>query len=134
MKINSKSATVAASEQVVFEFLKDCRNLVHLLPQDNISDWKATEEQCSFKVQKMATIPLEIESLEEFSQIKMKSGPEAPFPFHLSVHLKPHDLGCEGYIAFDGEVNAFLKLMVEKPLTNLFDYMSHKLQTHFQAS
>lgn len=134
MKINSKSATVSASQEVVFEFLKDCRNLVHLLPKDNISDWNATEDQCSFKVQKMATIPLEIETLEPHSLIGMKSGPGAPFPFTLKVHLQATEGGCEGFIAFDGEVNAFLKLMVEKPLTNLFDYMTHKLQEYYKTA
>ena len=36
-----------------------------------------------------------------------------------------------GLIAFDGEVNAFLKMMVERPLTNLFNYMSTKLVEQF---
>ena len=37
----------------------------------------------------------------------------------------------EGYIEFDGEVNAFLKMMVEKPLLNLFNYMANKLSQQF---
>ena len=34
-------------------------------------------------------------------------------------------------IEFDGEVNAFLKMMVEKPLLNLFNYMANKLSKQF---
>jgi hypothetical protein len=41
--------------------------------------------------------------------------------------------GTEGYIQFDGEVNTFLKLMVERPLTSLFNFMSEKLKEQFSS-
>ncbi|MCH2223454.1 MAG: hypothetical protein MK066_01700 [Crocinitomicaceae bacterium] len=41
------------------------------------------------------------------------------------------DSETEGYIHFDGEVNAFLKMMVQKPLSALFNHMSQKLKSHF---
>ena len=48
------------------------------------------------------------------------------------MHLNEEETNItEGYIEFDGEVNAFLKMMVEKPLLNLFNYMSHKLTKQF---
>jgi hypothetical protein len=47
--------------------------------------------------------------------------------------VAPNEGGCEGYIHFDGEVNMFLKMMVETPLTNLFNYMSNKMKEHFSA-
>jgi hypothetical protein len=65
------------------------------------------------------------------TQIVMKSGDKSPFPFSLTVHLKAVQDKTEGYIAFDGEVNAFMKMLVDKPLTNLFNYMSVKLQKHY---
>jgi hypothetical protein len=49
----------------------------------------------------------------------------------LTVNLKEVDDKTEGYIAFDGEVNAFMKMLVDKPLTNLFNYMSFKLQKYY---
>jgi hypothetical protein len=36
-----------------------------------------------------------------------------------------------GYINFEGEVNPFLKMMVQKPLSNLFNYMSNKMKEKF---
>jgi hypothetical protein len=51
MKIESKKELVNQSIQIVFDFLKDTRNIYELLPQDKISDWKADELSCSFKVQ-----------------------------------------------------------------------------------
>ena len=133
MKLSSKEAQINATAQEVFQFLSDCQNIYHLLPQDKISDWKATTDDCSFKVQKMATIPLVVERREPNHTIAMKSGDGAPFPFSLTVVIQEDGDFSKGHLEFDGQVNAFLKMMVEKPLSNLFDYMSYKLQSYFAA-
>lgn len=131
MKIDSTKVVVKASRETVADFLKDSHNLIHLLPQDQISDWKATSEQCSFKVQGGVIISLIQDGNDGNGKIFMKSGEKSPFPFRLTLHLEELGGTTEGYIAFDGEVNVFLKMMVEKPLTNLFNYMSEKLKTYF---
>ena len=131
MKINSQTVTVSAPQQEVFDFLKDANNIIHLLPQDKISDFKSSTEDCSFKVQGGVTISLIHDGDEGPHKLFMKSGEKSPFPFRLTIHTGDKSSETEGRIEFDGEVNMFLKMMVEKPLTNLFDYMSKKLQEHF---
>lgn len=133
MKLTSQEAQINASSADVFTFLSDCQNIIHLLPQDKISDWKATTDDCSFKVQKMATIPLVVKERVSNSAIKMVSGEGAPFPFTLDIVIESvDDNSCKGHLEFNGEVNTFLKMMIEKPMGNLFDYMSHKLQKRFE--
>ncbi|MFK7787246.1 MAG: hypothetical protein AB8B56_19140 [Crocinitomicaceae bacterium] len=131
MKINSQTVTVAAPQQEVFDFLKDANNIIHLLPQDKISDFKSSTEDCSFKVQGGVIISLIHDGDEAPNKLFMKSGEKSPFPFRLTIHTGEQSNETEGRIEFDGQVNMFLKMMVEKPLTNLFDYMSKKLQEHF---
>ena len=73
-----------------------------------------------------------IQDGHEEGKIYLRSGEKSPFPFRLTIHLTEIEENItEGYIEFDGEVNAFLKMMVEKPLLSLFNYMSHKLSTQF---
>ena len=48
MKLDSDKVIVQETPVNICEFLKDANNLIHLLPQDNISDFKSTEEECSF--------------------------------------------------------------------------------------
>jgi len=132
MKIDSNRVHVRAGRVEILQFLTDARNLIHLLPEDNISDWKATQQDCSFKVQGGVLIALIHTGVSEEKEIHMKSGPGTPFPFNLTIHLAEKDDFTEGYIAFDGEVNMFLKMMVEKPLTALFNLMSEKLKGHFE--
>ncbi len=133
MKIESTKVHVTARPEEVASFLLDSRNLIHLLPEDKISDWKSTETECSFKVQGGVIISLIQDSAEGVSRINMRSGQGTPFPFRLSILIESKEDGCEGYILFDGEVNVFLKMMVEKPLTTLFNFMSDKLRAHFTA-
>lgn len=133
MKIESTKVIVSASPEVVFKFLTDAQNMIHLLPQDHISDWRATAEECSFKVQGGVVISLIQNGSEGLSKIFLKSGEKSPFPFTLTLHLNPSDTNTEGYLEFDGELNVFLKMMVEKPLTALFNVMSENLKKHFDS-
>ena len=131
MTLDSEKVIVRETPANICAFLKDANNLIHLLPQDNISDFKSTEEDCSFKVQGGITISLVQDGTEGSNKVFLKSGEKSPFPFRLTINLTETDDGTEGDIHFDGEVNMFLKMMVEKPLGNLFNYMSKKLKAHF---
>lgn len=133
MIIDSNKVSVSASPEVVLNFLSDSSNILHLLPQDKISDFKATAEECSFKVQGGVIISLIQDGRQGNEELYLRSGASAPFPFRLTIRVATNEIGCEGYIHFDGEVNMFLKMMVETPLTNLFNYMSNKLREHFSA-
>ncbi len=133
MKIDSNKVNVNADQAVVAAFLKDARNIEHLLPKDQFSDWKATEQECSFKVQGGVIISLIQDGSEDNAKIFMRSGEKSPFPFQLTIHIQPIENGVEGYISFDGEVNVFLRMMVEKPLTALFNIMSDNLQKYFKG-
>jgi hypothetical protein len=131
MNIESTKVIVSANQETVAAFLKDSQNLIHLLPQDQIADWKSTPSECSFKVQGAVIISLIQDGSEGTSKIFMKSGEKSPFPFRLTLHIIEQGEQTEGFIEFDGELNVFLKMMVQKPLTALFNLMSENLKAHF---
>lgn len=131
MELKSINVIVNASKEEIKAFLSNAENLWLILPQDKISDFKATTAECSFKVQGGITISL-VQNGSDKDKLFLKSGEKTPFPFNLTVNLSENGGKTEGYILFDGEVNAFLKLMVEKPLSALFNYMSEKLKSHFE--
>lgn len=131
MKIDSNKSIVDAPIEDVFNFLTNTENIGELLPKNEVKDFKGTQTDCSFKVQGGITISLVQRELNPNKEIQMVSGEKSPFPFKLSVHLSEVDGKTEGYIAFHGEVNAFLKMMVKKPLTNLFNHMTNELKQVF---
>ncbi|WP_035845975.1 SRPBCC family protein [Crocinitomix catalasitica] len=127
-KIESQKVTVNASIETVYAFLLDFNNIEQLLPKDKISEWKSDFDQCSFKVQNAALIPLIKSSVKEGENIHIISGDKAPFKFTLDINFTKVNEQTETVLEFNGEINAFLKMMVVKPLTNLFDYMANRIQ------
>ena len=130
MELIGNKVTINASKEAIKEFLIVPSNIWHLLPQDKVSDFKADENGCSFKVQGGITISL-LNNGSTDNTLLLKSGEKTPFPFELTIHLEENDDSTQGYFIFYGEVNMFLKMMVEKPLSALFNYMSEKLKGQF---
>lgn len=131
--IESAKVSVNASMDEVFEFLKDIRNIEELLPKDKISNWKADESSCSFKIQNTATISLVQHELKRPHLIHIKSGESSPFPFDLDIHMDKEGDQTKGYLIFNGDLNPFLKMMAVKPLTNLFNYMAEQLKKKYEV-
>lgn len=132
-KIESKIVQVNASPEQVFSFLTDLSNFRELLPQDKISDWSSDGKTCVFKVQGGYKIGLALDSAVPNSSVVLKSTAESPFRFTLNIHLEPLNGGTRGWQVCDAELNPFLRMMVEKPLKNLFDYIADRLSVKFQG-
>jgi hypothetical protein len=129
-KIESNHIEINKSVQFVFDFMKDFNNIKELLPQDKISDWNSDFDQCSFKIQNAAVIPLVKDSVVEPNAIHIVNGEKTPFPFTLKITFNELEADkTEAFLNFDGDINAFLKMMVVKPLTNLFNFMAAELKT-----
>lgn len=129
--IESKKVTVNATREEVFDYVKDLRNLYELLPQDNVSDWKGEETQCSFKVTGGYKVGLLHQKLESPSRIQLTSDEDSPIDFDLDIRLDDVEGGTEAVLISDLKVNAFMRMMVEKPLKNLFDYIANQLEKKF---
>lgn len=133
MIIQSTSVSVKASIASVRAFLSDAQNISFLLPKDKISEFQATTEQCSFKAQGGILINLLFD--EQNDQIvRYRSGEGSPFSFSLSISLQDEGETCIGQVTFDGQVNGFMKVLIEKPLKSLFEQMSIQLKAHFEEN
>lgn len=129
MIIESKKGIINRPIDEVFDFLSNMNNFEDLLPQDKISDWKADEGKCSFKVQGTTSISFVIESSERPNKINLVSGDSSPFKFNLIIHLNEEEGKTVGYQVFNADINMFMKMMVESPLTHLVNTMVDRLET-----
>lgn len=122
MKINTEPKTVNASQKEVFNFLMDMNNFRELFPNDKIEKWEATEENCSCKVKNMGTIELKRVASTPDTLIYLDSYGKTPFKFNLNLFIKAKDTNaCDAHLEFDGQINPFMKMMLEKPLTDFFE-------------
>ena len=126
MKIESKQFCANATAEQVFNFLTDLNNILELLPQDKVKEWSGSTETCSFKV---SGAPIELVQSGSIANkiVKLQSGENPPFPYTLDISLQENEGKTTGELSFNGDVNSFLKMMVQKPLTNLFEFMAEKL-------
>jgi carbon monoxide dehydrogenase subunit G len=131
MKIESKKVSIKAPREEVFNYVSDLNNFKELLPMDKISDWESKEDFCSFKIQGTATIDLRLVKVEAPSRLELKGGEKAPFPINLEIFFDEANGLTKVYQKVLVEVNPFLKMMVERPLTNLFDFIADRLQEKF---
>ncbi|MDP4828183.1 MAG: hypothetical protein NWR73_10870 [Flavobacteriales bacterium] len=129
--IESKKVVLKADQQAVYSFVKDLNNLIELLPQDKVSDWKGGDTNCSFKVSGGYSLGLEHKSLSEFNQIILQSSAGSPLKFDLDIQINPSEAGSEAGMVCNLEANAFVMMMVEKPLRNLFDFIAERLHQKF---
>lgn len=128
MKIESKKATVNTSAEKAFSFISDFNNFQNLLPKDKISDYQSTTDSCSFNINGMATISMRIKNRVPNNKLEAVSDGKNPFNFSLTILLEEKtESTCEVVIVFDADVNPFVKMMVETPLTNFFNMLSEKL-------
>jgi hypothetical protein len=128
MKIESKKAIVNTSAEKAFNFISDFNNFKNLLPNDKISDYQSTSDSCSFNINGMANISMRIKSRVPNSKLEVISEGKNPFNFLLTILLDEKTVNtCEAVIIFDADVNPFVKMMIETPLTNFFNMLSEKL-------
>lgn len=126
--IESESVTVKGACTEVFDFLRDLNNYSLLLPKDRISDWKSDGKSCSFRIQNTYTITLIHVGENRPDIVHLESGEGSPLKFKLDLKLKELTADTtEAKMTCSADLNPFLKMMVEKPLKNLFDYMANRL-------
>ena len=126
--IITEQKKVAYSADKIFQFISNFNHFKQLLPEDKVEDWQSSEKACSFKIKGMTTLGLKLGDIEKPSKIMMLSDGKVPFKFHLNVNIQEVDSeNSMVHIDFEGDINPFMKMMVEKPLTNFFNMLVDKL-------
>lgn len=125
--IKSQTVSVKAPIQDIFNFLSDLNNYNQLLPENNISDFSSTNDSCSFKVQGAYQIGLDKKELNSPNTIFLASSSNSPIKFNLTIHISEIDDLTSTFLDCEADLNPMLKMMIEKPLKNLFDYMANRL-------
>jgi len=127
-EIKSKEVVVNCSQEEAYNYLINLNNFEHLLPQDKISEFEASSDHCSFKIQNAATIELIKDQTLPHTSIQLKSGEKSPFAFTLEILIKDNGNNtCSGYQIFQGKMNPFIRMVAEKPLAALFNHIADKL-------
>ena len=126
LEIISKTGKISNTDEKIFNFYADLRNISRLIPPD-VQDWNATEDSCSFIV-KGQSMALHIVERDKFKTIKIQGDDGSPYKFPLWLQLK----SLSAYetavrIVVRAELNMMMRAAVKKPLQQgvdqIIDYM-----------
>ena len=136
MNIETNHQNINASQEEVYKFLMDMNNFEQLFPEDKIENWESTEQNCSMKIKSMGSLGLKRVASTANSLIYLDSYGKTPFKFTLNIFLteiESESENCQVYLVFEGEINPFMKMMIEKPLIEFFNGLVIKLSKNFEA-
>lgn len=126
-RIESKHLVIPKTAQEVYEYLIDLNNIENLLPKDKISNFTASEKQFGFKITGAIPVELAVNNVKANELLQLKTTTNNSFQFTLDIHIVDQGVNCEVYQICDADINTFMKMMVEKPLSALFDYMVDRI-------
>ena len=122
MKIETTHKEINATQEVIYNYLMDTNNFKALFPQDKITEWESSTETCSMKVKNMGVLGLKRVASKPNSLIYFDSFGKTPFKYTFNIFLEEKDSKCLIKIIFEGKnINPFMKMMVEKPLTGFMN-------------
>lgn len=114
------------SPQEIFNKISNLNNLKSILPNE-IQNFSATENTCSFKIDKLPEMNLKIQNKTKYNKISLIAV-DSKIPFCLNVIINEFDQKSNVLLEIEAEVNFMMKLMMEKPLTELLNTLSKKIK------
>lgn len=127
LEVISKTVKIANSDEKIFKFLSDFRNISKLIPPD-VQDWNATENNCSFTV-KGQNMALKVLERDPFKTIKITGEDNSPYKFFLWIQLKPLSAyETAARIVVHAELNMMMRAAVKKPLQQGIDQLADYLK------
>ena len=126
-KLESNKVVLDKPSATIFNFLIDFNNFEKLMPQQ-VTNWKSTGEDCSFTIQGMATLGMKYAEKIPHTEVRIVPNGKVPFDFKLTCLIAETATGCEAQLVMDADLNPFLKMMAEKPLTNFLNLLVERLK------
>jgi carbon monoxide dehydrogenase subunit G len=115
----------------LYAHITDLRNFESLMPEQVI-DWSATEDSCTFTIKNLSTIDMMIDQRIPGEKVVLVSGSKSPVEFKLTCRLASMAENItRASISIEADLNPMLKMMASRPLQNLADIMGEKMKEHF---
>jgi len=133
LKIESKIGKLNKGSEEVYNFLSDFNNYTDLMPPDKVKNWQATTDKCSFSIENVGEMGLEIIEKEPFKLIKMKGTDSVPYKFNFWIQLK--ELAQDDTrikLTIKANLNPLVKSAAKGPLQTFVDTLVDKLSVMFE--
>ncbi|MBE9467223.1 MAG: SRPBCC family protein [Bacteroidetes bacterium] len=127
--IESRIGKINCSDEKVYNLLSKFSNFNNFIPHEKVKNYVATEDTCNFTIDKIGDFGMRIIERKPLSLIKIMNDEKVPFNFNFWIQLKKvaeNDIRVR--LTIKAELNAMLKMVAKKPLTNFVNTLVDKLE------
>lgn len=129
-RIEVEKRDIKAPTDKVFAYLANFNNYQEMMPE-SVTNWVSDENKCELQVSMVPKIFMNIVERLPDNTIKIKGN--GPFEFDLTVSIETLDINeCRTGMVFEADINAFMKMMIEKPMGQFFGYLTKQVQQKFE--
>ena len=130
MKIESKIGKAAYDDKQIYDFVTDFNNFGDLLPSGKVSQWQASADECSFRVEPLGSVGLTMVEKVPCTLVKINSMPSySNHQFTIWIQLKQvAEKDTRVKITIEPQVNRMLLPMIKGPLKAFVDGLVDKIE------
>lgn len=104
------------------------------MPQERIENWSADENSCQFGLKGLASLHLS-KTESETHAVKVVNPDAKPFEISIQVRVEADDDNSNTvHLTFEGNMNSFMKMMAEKPLSNFIEGLGQNFKKVIEQS
>lgn len=115
------------SAEEMFNFLANPANFEALMP-DDVAKFESGADWFIFGLKGLPEVKLVLKTQEPHHKIVLGAA-SSKLDFELKGEIEPNGTGSNVKLLFEGQFNAMLKMMVERPLRNFIEKLSEKIAT-----
>jgi len=122
----SRSGIAACNDQDLFAFMKDMRNFGTLIPEGAVTEWHASEDKCSFRIEKAGKVKAELSGARPFSGIDYVAETYLTGKVSVTLNIEPDSTEQSRVtLTVSAFLNPFVKLAVgDKAVMFLNEFIS----------
>lgn len=127
----SEKVKLNKPDAVIYADVSDFTRLGQIMPAQ-VGDWKSTTDTCSFTIQGMATLAMEMEEKTPSKYVRMRSSGKTPVSFTIEIFIEAlQEQTCEARFVIKADLNPMLSMMLEKPLSAFVSKMAERASSHY---
>jgi len=128
-RFESRTAKVNHSPEVVFNFATDLRNFRQFVPAGSFSDLDLKQDSCSFRVNALGTVTVQLREKVMFSKIVFAGNALLQNDFLMTIFLQETpDRHSEIKLSFEAEMNPLLKMVASEPVRQFLDTLVKEME------
>jgi hypothetical protein len=125
----SRQGSLKCGVNKAYNFITDFRNFGRFVKTNNVADWQADKESCSFNVGILGAANVKLTEKEEASKVVYQGMTAGNIDFTITVQLSGNDAELsEMHIALSAYFNPLMKMMADKPIKTFLDILISEIE------